>query len=46
MVSVGTTTYPVIPIIVGVLLFKEKLSYTQVIGISLLLGSLAVLAAT
>ena len=46
MVSVGTTTYPVIPIIAGVLLFKERLSYTQLIGISLLLGSLAVLAAT
>ena len=46
MVSVGTTAYPVIPIIAGVLLFKERLVYTQVIGISLLLGSLAVLAST
>ena len=46
MVSVGTTAYPVIPIIAGVLLFKERLVYTQVIGISLLLGSMAVLAAT
>ena len=45
MVSVGTTAYPVIPIIAGVLLFKERLVYTQVIGISLLLGSMAVLAA-
>ena len=46
IVSVATTTYPVIPILAGVLLFKERLVYTQVIGISLLLGSLAVLAAT
>ena len=46
MVSVATTTYPVIPILAGILLFKERLVYTQVIGISLLLGSLAVLAAT
>ena len=46
MVSVGTTAYPVIPILAGVLLFKERLVYTQVIGISLLLGSLAVLAST
>ena len=46
MVSVGTTAYPVIPILAGVLLFKERLVYTQVIGISLLLGSLAVLALT
>lgn len=46
MVSVGTTAYPVIPILAGVLLFKERLVYTQVIGISLLVGSLAVLAAT
>ena len=46
MVSVGTTAYPVIPIIAGELLFKERLVYTQVIGISLLLGSLAVLAST
>ena len=46
MVSVGATAYPVIPIIAGVLLFKERLVHTQVIGISLLLGSLAVLAAT
>ena len=46
MVSVGTTTYPLIPIIVGVLLFKERLTFTQIIGISLLLGSLATLAAS
>ena len=46
MISVGTTAYPVIPILAGVLLFKERLVYTQVIGISLLLGSLAVLAST
>mgnify|MGYP001028422400 CR=1 FL=1 len=46
MVSVGTMAYPVIPILAGVLLFKERLVYTQVIGISLLLGSLAVLALT
>ena len=46
MVSVGTTAYPVIPILAGVLLFKERLVYTQVIGISFLLGSLAVLAST
>ena len=46
MVSVGATAYPVIPILAGVLLFKERLVYTQVIGISLLLGSLAVLAST
>ena len=46
MVSVGTTAYPVIPILAGVLLFNERLVYTQVIGISLLLGSLAVLAST
>ena len=46
MVSVGTTTYPLIPIVVGVLLFKERLTFTQIIGISLLLGSMAVLAAT
>ena len=46
MASVGTTAYPVIPIIAGVLLFKERLGYSQIIGISFLLGSLAVLAAT
>ena len=46
MVSVGTTTYPLIPIVVGVLLFKERLTFTQIIGISLLLGSLATLAAS
>ena len=46
MVSVGTTAYPVIPILAGVLLFKERLVYTQVIGIGFLLGSLAVLAST
>ena len=46
IVSVAQTTYPVIPILAGVLLFKERLVFTQVIGISLLLGSLAVLAAT
>ena len=46
MVSVGTTAYPVIPIIAGVLLFKERLIYTQVVGIGLLLVSLVVLAAT
>ena len=46
MVSVGTTAYPVIPILAGVLLYKERLVYTQVIGISLLLGSLAILAST
>ena len=46
MVSVGTTAYPVIPILAGALLFKERLVYVQVIGIILLLGPLAVLAAT
>ena len=46
MVSVGTTAYPVIPILAGVLLYKERLVHTQVIGISLLLGSLAILAST
>jgi EamA domain-containing membrane protein RarD len=46
MVSVGATAYPVIPIIGGVLLFKERLIYTQVIGINLLLLSLVVLAVT
>ena len=46
MVSVGTTTYPLIPIVVGVLLFKERLTFTQIIGTSLLLGSLATLAAS
>ena len=46
MVSVGATAYPVIPIIGGVLLFKERLIYTQVIGIDLLLLSLVVLAVT
>ena len=46
MVSVGATAYPVIPILAGVLLFKERLVYTQVIGIGFLLGSLAVLAST
>ena len=46
IVSVAHTTYPIIPILAGVLLFKERLVYSQIIGISLLLGSLAVLAAT
>ena len=46
MVSVGATAYPIIPIIGGVLLFKERLIYTQVIGINLLLLSLVVLAVT
>ena len=46
IVSVAQTTYPVIPILAGVLLFKERLVYSQIIGISLLLCSLAVLAAT
>ena len=46
IVSVAQTTYPVIPILAGVFLFKERLVFTQVIGISLLLASLAVLAAT
>ena len=44
IVSVAHTTYPVIPIIAGVLLFKERLSYTQVAGIVLLLSSLAILS--
>tara|TARA_B100001245_G_C22783333_1_gene378171 strand:- start:20 stop:895 length:876 start_codon:yes stop_codon:yes gene_type:complete len=46
MVSVGATAYPIIPIIGGVLLFKERLIYTQLIGINLLLLSLVVLAVT
>ena len=44
IVSVAHTTYPVIPIFAGVLLFKERLSYTQVAGIVLLLSSLAILS--
>ena len=44
IVSVAHTTYPVIPIFAGVLLFKERLSYSQVLGIVLLLSSLAVLS--
>lgn len=44
IVSVAHTTYPVIPILAGVLLFKERLSYTQVVGIVLLLSSLAILS--
>ena len=44
IVSVAHTTYPVIPIFAGVLLFKERLSYTQVLGIVLLLSSLAILS--
>ena len=44
IVSVAHTTYPVIPIFAGVLLFKERLSYSQVLGIVLLLSSLAILS--
>ena len=46
IVSVAQTKYAVIPILAGVLLFKERLVFTQVIGLSLLLCFLAVLAAT
>ena len=44
IVSVAHTTYPVIPIFAGVLLFKERLSCSQVLGIVLLLSSLAILS--
>ena len=44
IVSVAHTTYPVIPIFAGVLLFKERLSGSQVLGIVLLLSSLAILS--